>query len=168
MIKFQFFPRSQGISQQIQNIISCFEIESEKIKSPDFNLSSNDVLEIIRPHLEKINFICETGKTRDKKISVPVLFGYDNRIDKSFNADAVSTDGKIVIEVEAGRAVDNNQFLKDIFQACMMFEVEYLVIAVRNDYRGANDFNKIYTFLETLYISNRLHLPLKGILLIGY
>lgn len=168
MIRFQFFPRSQGINQQIQNIINCFEIESDKIKSPDFNLSSNEVLEIIRPHLEKINFICETGKSKDKKISVPVLFGYDNKIDKSFNADAVSEDGKIVIEVEAGRAVDNNQFLKDIFQACMMFEVEYLVISVRNDYRGANDFVKIYTFLETLYISNRLHLPLKGILLIGY
>ncbi len=168
MIRFQFFPRSQGINQQIQNIISCFEIESDKIKSPDFNLSSNEVLEVIRPHLEKINFICETGKSKDRKISVPVLFGYDNRIDKSFNADAVSEDGKIVIEVEAGRAVDNNQFLKDIFQACMMFEVEYLVIAVRNDYRGGNDFGKIYTFLETLYISNRLHLPLKGILLIGY
>lgn len=168
MIRFQFFPRSQGINQQIQTIISCFEIESERIKSPDFNLSSNEVLEVIRPHLEKLNFICESGKTMDKKISVPVLFGYDNRIDKSFNADAVSADGKIVIEVEAGRAVVNNQFLKDIFQACMMFEVEYLVIAVRNDYRGTNDFLKIYSFLETLYISNRLHLPLKGILLIGY
>lgn len=168
MLRFQFFPRSQGITKQIQNIITCFEIEFDKIKSPDFNLSSNSVLEIIRPHLEKNGFICETGKTQERKISVPVLFGFDNKIDKSFNADAVSEDGKIVIEVEAGRAVDNNQFLKDIFQACMMFEVEYLVIAVRNDYRGGNDFAKIYAFLETLYISNRLHLPLKGILLMGY
>ena len=50
----------------------------------------------------------------------------------------------------------------------MMFEVQYLVIAVRNDYRGSDDFKKIYTFLETLYISSRLHLPLKGILLVGY
>ena len=168
MIKFQFFPRSQGINPQINSIISCFQLEVNRIKSPDFNLSSNEVLEILRPHLEQNNFICETGKTKDGKISVPVLFGFDNKIDKAFNADAVSKDGKIVIEVEAGRAVDNNQFLKDIFQACMMFEVEYLVIAVRNDYRGANDFTKVYTFLETLYISNRLHLPLKGILLIGY
>jgi hypothetical protein len=168
MIRVQFFPRSQGINQQIKSIITCFEIETNKIKSPENNLPSNEVLEIIRPHLEKNNFICETGKTKDKKISVPVLFGNNNRIDKSFNADAVSLDGKIVIEIEAGRAVDNNQFLKDIFQACMMFEVEYLVIAVRNDYRGSNDFLKVYSFLETLYISNRLHLPLKGILLIGY
>ena len=76
--------------------------------------------------------------------------------------------GKIVIEVEAGRATENNQYMKDIFQACMMFEVEYLVVAVRNTYRGHKDFNIVYTFLETLYISSRLHLPLKGILLIGY
>ncbi len=111
----------------------------------------------------------ETGKARDQKISVPVLFGFDNAIAKSFNADAVSADGKIVIEIEAGRAIDNNQFLKDIFQACMMFEVEYLIIAVRNHYRNnSDDFLKVFNFLETLYISNRLKLPLKGILLVGY
>ncbi|MEB3336820.1 MAG: hypothetical protein VKJ46_05105, partial [Leptolyngbyaceae bacterium] len=81
---------------------------------------------------------------------------------------ALSHDGRLVLEVAAGRAVDNYQFLKDIFQACMMHGVEYLVLAVRNDYRKHDDFKKIYTFLETLYISNRLHLPLKGILLIGY
>jgi len=168
MIRFQFFPRSQGITKPIQDVISCFEMEIEKIKSPDFNLSSNEVLETVRPHLEKINFTCETGKSRDSKISVPVLFGFNNKIDKSFNADAVSNDGKIVIEIEAGRATENNQFLKDIFQACMMFEVEYLVIVVRNVYRKHKDFEIIHTFLETLYISNRLHLPLKGLLLIGY
>jgi len=168
MIRFQFFPRSQGITKPIQDVISCFEMEIEKIKSTDFNLSSNEVLETVRPHLEKINFTCETGKSRDSKISVPVLFGFNNKIDKSFNADAVSNDGKIVIEIEAGRATENNQFLKDIFQACMMFEVEYLVIVVRNVYRKHKDFEIIHTFLETLYISNRLHLPLKGLLLIGY
>ncbi len=168
MIEFQFFPRSQGITSQIKSIISCFEIEANKIKSPDFDLSSNQVLEVVRPHLEKINFTCETGKSKDKKISVPVLFGYNNKIDKAFNADAVSQEGKIVIEIEAGRATENNQFLKDIFQACMMFEVEYLVIVVRNVYRKHKDFEMVHTFLETLYISNRLHLPLKGILLIGY
>lgn len=168
MIRFQFFPRSQGITKPIRDIITCFELEDDKIKSPDFNLSSNEVLEIVRPHLEKIDFTCETGKTIAKKISVPVLFGYDNKIDKAFNADAVSNDGKIVIEIEAGRATENNQFLKDIFQACMMFEVEYLVIVVRNTYRGHKDFDIVHMFLETLYISNRLHLPLKGILLIGY
>ena len=49
-----------------------------------------------------------------------------------------------------------------------MFGVEYLVLAVRKSYRKNNDFKKIYAFLETMYISNRIILPLKGILLIGY
>lgn len=168
MIKYQFFPRSQGITQDIQSIISCFELVYSNIRSSEHNLTSNEVLETVRPHLEKFNFICETGKSTAKKISVPVLFGLNNKIDKSFNADAVSEDGKIVIEIEAGRATENNQFLKDIFQACMMFEVEYLLIVVRNVYRKHKDFDIINTFLETLYISNRLHLPLRGILLIGY
>jgi len=168
MIRYQFFPRSHGITEDVKAVINCFKKANKKISSNNLQLSSNEVLEKLRPYLEAIDYDVETGKSKNDKISVPVLFGYDNEIDKSFNADALSKDGKIVIEVEAGRAVANNQFLKDIFQACMMFEVEYLVIAVRNDYRGGDDFKKIYTFLETLYISSRLHLPLKGILLVGY
>ena len=168
MIRFQFFPRSHGITTEVKDVIQCFEKVENEISSKHLKLNSNDVLEVLRPYLEELEFNVETGKTKNEKIHVPVLFGYNNQIDKSFNADALSKDGKIVIEIEAGRAVDNNQFLKDIFQACMMFEVEYLIIAVRNDYRGADDFMKIYTFLETLYISSRLHLPLKGILLVGY
>lgn len=168
MIRFQFFPRSHGITTDVKAVIQCFQKVENEISSGHLKLNSNDVLEVLRPHLEELEYDVETGKTKNDKIHVPVLFGYNNQIDKSFNADALSKDGKIVIEVEAGRAVDNNQFLKDIFQACMMFEVEYLIIAVRSDYRGADDFMKIYSFLETLYISSRLHLPLKGILLVGY
>jgi hypothetical protein len=119
-------------------------------------------------HRGHIGFRVETGKAKGAKIPVPVLFGLNNRIDKSFDADAVSADGTIVLEVEAGRAVANYSFLKDIFQACLMHKVEYLVLAVRNKYRSSDDFAVVHTFLETLYISNRLILPLKGSVLIGY
>ncbi|MEL0454999.1 hypothetical protein WJN01_02075 [Flavobacteriaceae bacterium SZ-1-7] len=152
----------------MQDVIDCFVNCDNKISSSIFTFSSNEVLEFLRKPLENIGFKVEKGKSKKSKIHVPVLFGLNNQIDKSFNADAVSADGKIVIEVEAGRAVANNQFLKDIFQASMMFQVEYLIIAVRNEYRGSDDFSKIYAFLETLYISNRMELPIKGILLIGY
>lgn len=50
----------------------------------------------------------------------------------------------------------------------MMNDVEYLVIAVRNIYRTSPDFEKIEQFFDTLYQSERLKLPLSGILLIGY
>lgn len=132
------------------------------------DLKSDDVLSIVRPELEKIGYCVEQNKKDEGKIKVPVLFGCNNSIDKHFYADAISADKKIVIEVEAGRATENHQFLKDIFEASMMFSVEYLVIAVRNIYRNHNDFERIYPFLETMYITNRIKLPLKGILLIGY
>lgn len=76
------------------------------------------------------------------------------------------------MEVEAGRGVVNNQFLKDLFQACMMDEVDYLAIAVRNVYTAAGvsnaDFERVVTFFDTLFASNRMRLPLKGILILGY
>ena len=168
MLKYQLFPRSVGITGQIQQVIECFELTYDQIKSPENELKSNEVLDILRPHLESIEFKVEEGKARGQKIPVPVLFGLNNSVDKSFNADGISNDGRIVLEVEAGRATANFAFLKDIFQASMMHGVEFLILAVRNDYRGTDDFQRVYTFLETLYISSRLVLPLKGITLIGY
>ncbi len=171
MINYQFFPRSHGVTQEIQVVIDCFK-KIETTLNDGTHRVSNDVLAILRPHLEQCGYSVEKGKGRDEKIDVPVLFGENNTIDKSFYADAYNKNHNIVIEVEAGRAVRNNQFLKDIFQACMMFDVEYLVVAVLNEYSGggviSKDYQEVKTFLETLYISNRLKLPLKGILLIGY
>lgn len=167
-LRYQLFPRSFGISDRVRDVITCFELKHSLIDSYKYNLSSNEVLEIVREDLEKINFKIEKSKSRDDKIKVPVLFGLNNRIDKFFDADGISDDFKIILEVEAGRAYRNNQFLKDIFQACMMPTVEYLILAVRNTYAGTDDFESIFAFIETLYINGRLQLPLKGIVLIGY
>ena len=175
MLNYQLFPRSIGITNQIQAVITCFENAYHQIKSSENELKSDEVLEILRPYLEEVDFRVETGKTKNKIIHVPVLFGKNNSVfgknnsvDKSFNADGISNDGKIALEIEAGRAFANYAFLKDIFEASMMHNVEYLIVAVRNKYRNSDDFDKIYAFLETLYISNRIILPLKGITLIGY
>ena len=168
MIQYQFYPRSIGVSAEIKNLIDVFKIVEDRIDSSTTTLKSDDVLKILQPHLEEIGFRVEKGKGKADKIDVPVLFGRNNEIDKLFYADALSADGRIVIEIEAGRATENNQFLKDIFEACMMCGVEYLVLAVRNRYRAHADFDIVSIFLETMYISNRIHLPLTGILLIGY
>lgn len=167
-LQYQLFPRSFGITEEIRAVITCFEKNYEKIKSPKNSLSSDGVLKILAEDLKNLKFKVEGSKASIDKIKIPVLFNLNNKIDKFFDADAVSEDGKIVIEVEAGRGFRNNQFLKDIFQACMMPNVEYLVIAVRNSYHNTDDFKSIFQFLETLYISGRLKLPLKGIVLIGY
>jgi hypothetical protein len=138
------------------------------VVSDKYNHNSNSVLENIRLGLEQINYLVEKSKTNSDKIKVPVLFGPNGKLEKYFDADGYNIETKTVIEVEAGRAVTNYQFLKDLFQACMMYEVDFLVIAVRKDYRGNKDFQNVITFFETLYASGRLVLPLNGILIIGY
>jgi hypothetical protein len=54
----------------------------------------------------------------------------------------------------------------------MMDDIDYLAIAVRNIYEAAGtrnpDFERVVTFFETMYASNRMKLPLRGILVIGY
>ena len=75
MLKYQLFPRSQGTTEQIENVIECFERTYDQIKSPENALNSNEGLDILRPHLEQIGFTIETGKAKGQKIPVPVLFG---------------------------------------------------------------------------------------------
>jgi len=80
------------------------------------------------------------------KIPIPILYGRNGSIDKKFFADAYHEDGKFVLEVEAGQGVVNYKFLKDLFQACVMPDVEYLAIAVRLDYRGKTILRKYVSF----------------------
>ena len=103
-MQFQFFPRSVGLTEPITAVVECFRSAEKEIGSASHKLSSDGVLKVVRPYLEAIGYRVEAGKNRDQKIKVPVLFGLNNTIDKFFDADAVSEDGRIVVEIEAGRA----------------------------------------------------------------
>lgn len=168
MTNWQFFPKSKIIPDHLHDVVSVFEKNEEAISSEYHNYGSNDVLEIVCKNIEILNFTVEKSKKSIDKIKVPVLFGPNGKLEKYFDADGYNSETKTVIEVEAGRAVTNYQFLKDLFQACMMFEVDFLIVAVRKSYRGNPDYQNVITFFDTLYASGRLSLPLKSILIIGY
>lgn len=168
MINWQYFPKSDMPPKVALNIVSAFEEADERIDSFKHELSSNSVLDEVCDSLGKYDFLVEQGKKKSEKIHVPVLFGLNGKLEKYFDADAFNKKAGFVLDVEAGRAVDNNQFLKDLFQACMMHDVKYLGVAVRNTYRNKNDFDRVIKFIDTLYSSNRLKLPLEGILILGY
>jgi hypothetical protein len=167
-IRWIYFPKSNKASQLALEVVKVFENVYMQINSYEYDLNSNTVLAYVRSGLLDLGFEVEGGKTRDDKIQVPVLFGLNGKLEKSFDADAYHHQEGFVVEVEAGRGVVNNQFLKDFFQACMMHNVKYLAIAVRNLYRNRKDFEIVVRFFDTLYASNRLALPLEGILIIGY
>jgi hypothetical protein len=163
-----YFPKSDSPPSFIRDVVRAFENCENRLHTNTDDLMSNDVLAILRPDLEAIGYQVESGKRAAERIRVPVLFGKNGMVEKAFEADAWNRESRIVIEVEAGRGYTNNQFLKDLFQACMMQDVDYCGIAVRNRYINSNDFDKVVAFFETLYTSGRLKLPLKGVLIVGY
>ena len=136
--------------------------------SDESDLSSNRVLAAVSAELLQLGYRVETSKKFADKIQVPVLFGRNGLVEKAFEADAYDPATGTVLEIEAGRAVANHAFLKDLFQACMMQDVNYAAIAVRIVYRGSKDFDRVISFFDTLYASRRLTLPLRGVLIIGY
>ena len=166
-LNWVYFPKTDETPKILFDVIEIYKNNFEKIRSDKHKLKSNIILEILSPALVDKGFKVEQGKK--KKIPVPVLFGDRNSPEKTFEVDAYNSSEKIVIEVEAGRAVKNYQFLKDIFEASVMINVDYLVVSVLNHYHaGGKDYDEISTWLEIIYSSHRIQLDLKGLLLIGH
>ena len=169
MIQRAYPPQSDKPTELVLKIIDVFEKHGKDIDSYTYlKRESNEVLAEITDSLVDIGFQVETGKMKVQQNHVPGLFGRNGEVEKAFEADAFHTSEGLVLEVEPGRGGTSFQFLKDLFQACMMQDVFYLAIAVRNRYRNRNDFDRVFAFFDTLYKSNRLSLPLKGVLTIGY
>jgi hypothetical protein len=173
-IRWQLFPRSLIPPGAILDLVAAFQAASQDVDTPAHQLDSNEVLKAVRPHLEAAGYQVEQPGPPRQKIQRPVLFGEGGRPVKSFQVDAWHSGTGTVVEVEAGRAVVNHQFLKDLFEACAIQDARWLAIAVANAYhpksqaRAADDFATVTTFIDTLYASGRLALPLEGVLVVGY
>lgn len=167
-MKWMYFPKNQRMPVTLEQLIKVFEECKNSIASNEHKLKSDDVLSIIKPGLERIDYVVERSKADVDKVKIPVMYGENGMPELTFEADAYNESEKIVVEVEAGRAVTNYQFLKDFYEACCMVDADYLCIAVREMYRKSQDYQKVCQFFNSMYISNRFTIPLKGILIIGY
>jgi hypothetical protein len=167
-VSWMFFPKSDEPTQLARDVVAVFDGVHKEIDSNSNSHSSDVVLNKVSAELIAAGFDVERGKKKSDAISVPVLFGANGRPEKAFQADAWHRAGRFVLEVEAGRAVTNFGFLKDLFEACMMHDIDYLGLAVRQVYGRSQDFRAVISFFDTLYASRRLQLPLKGILVLGY
>lgn len=168
MINYIYYPNNEPCPKHLLDLCNCFQNVENKISSNNKDLSSNQVLSELAEWFKNLGYKVEESKRKEDKIHVPVLFGNNNKVIKEFQADAYNEAEKTVIEVEAGRGVLNNQFLKDYFEACMMVNVEYCVIAVRNKYKGNDDFKYVKNTFDSLYTSGRIKTTLKGVCIIGY
>jgi len=135
MINWQYYPKSDVIPQHLTKVVDIFKKRSDAIDSSNHNLNSNGVLLILKDDLVTAGYKVERGTKMEDKIKVPVLFGRNGQLEKCFQVDAfLDGEDSTVLEVEAGSAVTNYQFLKDLFEACMMHNVAYLMIGVRKIY----------------------------------
>ncbi len=117
MTQWQVFPRSKRPCPAMLVVVEVFQAHESAVDSAAMSESSNAVLAIVAPDLRAQGFTVEAGKQKNDEIEVPVLFGLNGRVEKSFLADAFHEGDGVVLEVEAGRGVVNNQFLKDLFHA---------------------------------------------------
>ncbi len=167
-----FFPKTCQVPKFLKDTVSAVEAVSDEIDSgandDETRLASDEVLGILEPGLSDLGYKVERSKKKIDKVRIPVLYGSLGKEELAFEADAYHEKYQTVIEVEAGRAVTNYQFLKDIFQASMMVETEYLILAVRILYREHSDYETVRKFIETVYLTDKVKLDLKGILLVGY
>ena len=147
-INYQLFSTNKDfISQELTEIINVFVKHSEKIDSYNKILRSYEVLECLAYDLERSGYTIKENKSEP---------------------DAYNKQHQIIIEIEAGRGLTNNQYLKDLLEVCMLDNVKYLIIAVRNIYGKQHDYDKIVEFLDRIYSSDKIVLPLQGVLIIGY
>lgn len=167
-IRWQHYPRSLPPSDLSRQIINVFDQRLAEISSKKHKHDSNQVLAILADDLHSIGFQIERGKKKADQIAIPVLFGENGCIEKSFSTDGYHLKYRYMLEVEAGRGVTNYQFLKDLFQACSCDNVDSLAIALRNDYRGSDDFSRACAFIDTVFSSRRFQLPLREVMIIGY
>jgi hypothetical protein len=174
-IKWTLFPESpsgyvsdKGLPGIACSIISCFERRYEEISSGNHSLNANDVLEKLKDELTGIGFSVRQGKTKAERIYLPVLGGEAQEVLCEFSVDAYHKDSLLFLDVEAGRGVTNNEYLKTLLVASMLADVRYLCIALRQVYKSSRDYEKAGEFLRILYSSGAVDLALDGVLLIGY
>lgn len=165
-IRWMYYPNDQKPNNQIIKTIEVFEKNHDLYDSDNHTLTSNEVLNVLTKDLQKIGYQVETDKKN--KINIPVLYGENGKISKSFDVDGYEPNLKIELEVEAGRAYTNYQVLKDFFEACMINDADFLIIAVRNIYLKSDDYSQVKRLFDSFYSNSRMVIPFKGLLIIGY
>lgn len=155
-----------------EGVLDVFGRERARIDSnANHGVKSNDCLAILRPGLEEMGFVVEGGETTGK-IKRPVLFGENGETEVSYEVDGFLPDHGVVLEVEAGRGAANNADYRNLVRAGLMVDADYLVLAMMQRYLAGGQLMRSYERtrkrIDAIYASDRLRLPLRGVLLIGY
>ena len=176
-VRFSTFPRTQTPPDFLTSLIGQFESHADRIDTSQHGngLTSNQLLEILRPGLIALGFEVEMGRRRQDKIMRPVFFGENSRPELQYQIDAWHPKWHAGLEIEAGRAWMGNAVYRDLIQALVMVDLANLVLAVPQMYRyntnnrptASRDYENTVAVADALYSHSRIVMPY-SLCVIGY
>lgn len=176
--RWDYFPRNVRPPKWVEPLVAQVRAAEERISTVERStgLHSDDVLRELTPGLKELGYAVEASKIEADRIRRPVLFGGNGRAEVSYDIDAFHDELGVVVEVEAGRAASNNATYRDIIRASLILDANYLALLLPVAYRFTNRgqpasvtaFTRGLDLMTALYASQRLPLPLHGVLLVGY
>lgn len=176
-IHYSTFPRTELPPAFVASIVDVFrQFESQiAIAERATGFESNRVLMTLRDGLVALGFSVEGGKSKQDKIARPVFFGENGMPTLQYQIDAFHSEWKCGLEIEAARALKGNAIYRDLVQALVMIQVEYLVLAVPNRYRYqlkgrtviSQDYVSAVSVADTLFGHTRFRFPYR-LAVIGY
>lgn len=158
---------------EVVNVVNRCEVDISTVDAHT-GLSSDAVLEHLRPGLENLGFEVERGKSANQKVRRTVLYGENGRPAVNYDIDAFNDYLGVAVEVEAGRGAANNADYRDIVRTSLILDAKYLILMQPFAYRPNPKTKPIHAYdhsrdqLDAIYASRRLALPFEGILLVGY
>jgi hypothetical protein len=118
------------------------------------------VVDILRPSLAAQGWKCSLGRRSDAGLPLPCGDG------RSVLCDCWHPDGA-AIWFETGRSWTNFGFLQHVIEAAVAEGVDHALIGVRNRYNGQSTWDYCADFLDLIYSSTRLQLPMRSVTLVG-
>ena len=174
---WKWYGESESLPSWVEPFIKVFsdaqtEIDSDHVRG----LKSDDVLAVVQPGLSALGYEVEKSKKKVDKVLRPVLWDEQGRPKVTYQVDAAHEGHGVVVEIEASRAILGNAFYRDLVRTSLIADAHYLVIGLAKTYKyktsGKVSISRDYEYgrdeLDALFASQRLQLPFKGVLLLGY
>lgn len=176
-IRFSTYPRTEPPASFVKDVVDIFRKNESSISTITMKkgLTSDEALAVLRKDLLAFGFEVEKGKKKADKLERPVFFGENGIPTVRYEIDAYHPEWRCGLEVEAGRGWMGNAVYRDLILASVMVDVDYLILAVANEYKFqsggkeiiSNDYERTQDLCDVLFGHTRVRLPYK-LAVIGY
>jgi hypothetical protein len=176
-IRFSTYPKTEAPPHFTEALVRVFARCSTQISTTalEKGLTSDEVLAKVAPNLVGLGFQVERGKSAKDRVERPVFFGENGEPELRYQIDGFHPEWRCGLEIEAGRSFMGNAVYRDLIQASLMVDLDYLCLAVPITYKFksggktsvSRDYDNTRAVAEAIFSHSRIRLPYR-LLVIGY